>query len=141
MNSLINELRRYPSAIAGVVVILALIGLSIYTMVAIPYNKAITLWRGAGNTWEDVPKNAEPAWVNFFRKSKLPETLILNTQQNIASNSYSIQKTLRKDTETKSTIQVSFAFDYMYDTFPQGLTLYLIPEFTTGRPFITIYWV
>jgi peptide/nickel transport system permease protein len=110
-------------------------------MIAIPYNKAIQLWRGAGNTWEDVPKNAEPAWFNFFRKSKLPETLILNTQQNIASDAYSVQKTVQKDTDTKSTIQVSFYFDYMYDTFPQGLTLYLIPEYKTGRPFITVYWV
>lgn len=140
MNSLITELKRYPSAIAGIFVIVALIGLSIYTVIHIPYNKAIDLWRGAGSTWEDVPKNAQPMWVNLFRGSKLPETLILDTRQNITSKTASIQKTVQKSDGLKSTITIAFAFDYPYDAFPQGLTVYLIPKFNTGRPFVTIYW-
>jgi peptide/nickel transport system permease protein len=140
MKTLFDELKRYPSAMAGLVVIAALICISIYTVIAIPYNEAIRLWRGAGNTWDDIPKNAQPAWVNFFRKSKLPETLILDTQQVNLDKKYSVEKTIQKETGTKSTITISFAFDYMYDAFPQALTLYMTPKFKTGRPFVTIYW-
>jgi peptide/nickel transport system permease protein len=141
MKTILVEIKRYPSAIAGILVIVALIFLSIYTLIAIPYKEAIQLWRGAGNTWEDKPKNAQPAWVNFFRKSKLPETLILDTQQASPNGCCSIQKNIQQDTDVKYTITISFAFDYMYETFPQGLTVYLTPKFETGRPFVTIYWV
>jgi peptide/nickel transport system permease protein len=140
MKNLFAELRRYPSAIAGIMVIAALIGLSIYTVISIPYNDAIQLWRGAGNTWDEKPKNAQPAWVNFFRKSKLPETLILDTQQAYSGEVNSIEKTIQRETETKSTITIDFNFDYPYDNFPQGLTVYLTPKYATGRPFVTIFW-
>ena len=141
MNTIFQELRRYPSAIGGIIVIVALICISIYTIITIPYNEAIRLWRGAGSTWEDVPKNAQPAWVNFLRKSKLPETMVLDTQHVSSADKYGIEKTIQKDTGSKSTITISFKFDYMYDAFPQALTVYLTPEFKTGRPFVTIYWV
>ena len=141
MKTIFAELRRYPSAIGGIVVIAALICLSIYTIITIPYNEAIRLWRGAGSTWEDMPKNAQPAWVNFFRKSKLPETMVLDTQQASSVDKYGIEKTIQKDTGSKSTITISLTFDYLYDAFPQALTVYLTPKFKTGRPFVTIYWV
>jgi peptide/nickel transport system permease protein len=141
MKTLFAELRRYPSAIGGVVVIAFLICLSIYTVIAIPYNEATRLWRGAGDTWEDMPKNAQPAWVNFFRKSKLPETLILDTQQAFAADKLGIEKTIQKDSGSKSTITLSMTYDYQYDAFPQALTVYLTPKFKTGRPFVTIYWI
>jgi len=141
MKAIIAELRRYPSAIGGLVVIVALICLSIYTIIAIPYSEATRLWRGAGNTWEDMPKNAQPAWVNFFRKSKLPETLVLDTRQVSSVEKFGITKTIQKDTGSKSTITITLPFDYVYDDYPQALTVYLTPEFITGRPFVTIYWV
>src|SRR4030042_4718951 len=132
MKSIIAELRRYPSAIGGLVVIVALICLSVYTIIAIPYSEATRLWRGAGSTWEDMPKNAQPAWVNFFRNSKLPETIVLDTRQISSVEKYGITKTIQKDTGSKSTITITLPFYYLYDAFPQALTVYLTPEFKTG---------
>jgi peptide/nickel transport system permease protein len=141
MKTIFAELRRYPSAIGGVIVIAALICLSIYTIITIPYSEATRLWRGAGSTWEEMPKNAQPAWVNFFRKSKLPETMVLDTQKGFSADKYGIEKNIQKNSGTKSTITLSMTFDYQYDAFPQALTVYLTPQFKTGRPFVTIYWL
>jgi peptide/nickel transport system permease protein len=141
MKTIFRELRRYPSAIGGVVIIVALICLSIYTIVAIPYNEATRLWRGAGDTWEDTPKNAQPAWVNYFRKSKMAETMILDSQQEASGDQYKITKSVQNSSTSKSTITISMAFDYAYDSFPQALTVTLIPKYKTGRPFVTIYWI
>ncbi len=50
MKALKNSLReigRYPSAVFGLLIILAICGLSIYTVITIPYNEAIRLWRMA----------------------------------------------------------------------------------------------
>ncbi len=40
------QLRQYPSAIAGALLILFLVLLSLYTVIAIPYSQAIEQWRG-----------------------------------------------------------------------------------------------
>lgn len=141
MKGIFLEIKRYPSAIAGVVVIAALIGISIYTMIKIPYNEAIRLWRGAGNTWDDTPKNAQPVWVNIFRKSKLPSTIVLDTQQVTSVSHEEVEKTIQRESATKSTIIISMKFDYNYASFPQGLTVYLTPKYKTGRPFVTIFWI
>ena len=141
MRAIFAEIRRYPSAIGGAVVIAVLLCLSLYTIISIPYNEATRLWRGAGDTWGEMPKNAQPAWVNFFRKSKLPETIVLDTQKGFSAKKYGIEKTIQKDTGSKFTITLNMTFDYQYDAFPQALTVHLTPKFKTGRPFVTVYWI
>jgi peptide/nickel transport system permease protein len=61
------EFKKYPTAVAGVLVILLLIFGAIYTMIAIPYNEAILLWRAGEEEWYQNPKFAQPKWVNLFR--------------------------------------------------------------------------
>ena len=58
-----RELRRYPSALVGMAIIAALVGLSLYTLVAIPYPEALDKWRG-GEPWRLHPVNAGPAWAD-----------------------------------------------------------------------------
>jgi peptide/nickel transport system permease protein len=53
-----KELLRYPSAIFGLVIILALIGLSIYAMVTIPYHEALRL---NGRTLSDAANCRQPS--------------------------------------------------------------------------------
>ena len=141
MKNLFNQVKHYPSAVAGLVVVALLMIISIYTLVKIPYNDAIRLWRGAGDTWEDNPKNAQPAWVNIFRSKKLPETMILDTQKPVSGIDQEVIKSVQEETDIKSIISISFTFEYAYKAFPQGLTLYLTPEFISGRPFVTVSWV
>jgi peptide/nickel transport system permease protein len=82
---MVTEIRRYPSAMLGVAIIGLLILVSICTVIAIPYKKAVTQWRGDGNIWVNNPKFAQPSWSNWFRKDKLPTTIILDNRKGTAS--------------------------------------------------------
>ena len=59
--NLFRELRSYPSAVAGVSVIVIMVIIAIYAMVTIPYSEAVRLWRGGDNVWLETPRNARPA--------------------------------------------------------------------------------
>ncbi len=137
----ILEIRRYPSAVAGLVIIALLLGISIYTIITIPYSEAIRIWRGGEEEVQDVPKNAQPVWVNFFRKTKLTETIILNTLEDADNANGQVTKVVTTGASGKSVIDITFAFEYLYDTFPQALTLHMTPIYQSGTPFVTATWV
>ena len=52
------EIKKYPSAMAGIALISLLVVLAVYALISIPYTEAITLWRGADNIWIENPRNA-----------------------------------------------------------------------------------
>ncbi|MCX6068101.1 MAG: ABC transporter permease, partial [Chloroflexi bacterium] len=66
----LRAILRYPSALVGMLVILGLIILSIYTVITIPYAEAIRLWRGGEEIWYKNPRQAAPAWFNLFTEKK-----------------------------------------------------------------------
>ena len=41
----LKDLTQYPSAIAGMIMIVGFLVVSVYAMTSIPYNEAIRLWR------------------------------------------------------------------------------------------------
>ena len=41
LRSTLKELTAYPSAVIGLVIVIALVGISIYTLIAIPYEEAV----------------------------------------------------------------------------------------------------
>lgn len=131
----LRELLRYPSAVAGVVIILLLVGLAIYTMIAIPYGEAIRLWRGGEEIWYQNPKKAAPEWTNFFRRKKLPISFTLNSADGTAP------KTISTDAQGNRIIQITYAFDYQYDDFPQEIILYFRSRFTEKQPHVSIRWL
>ena len=67
-----KEFTQYPSAIMGLVIIAALIVLSIYTVIAIPYSEGMRLWRGGEDIWIENPRNARPTLGKFFPKRAPP---------------------------------------------------------------------
>jgi len=71
----LREIARYPSAIFGSLIIFALIVASIVVIVKIPYQTAIDRWRGGEEVWGKNPRTVPPTWTNWFRKSKLVESL------------------------------------------------------------------
>ena len=90
IGSPLRELTRYPSAILGLVIIATLIGVSVYTIFAIPVDEAISLWKPHGSEegrsrWYQNSRNAMPAWVNLFRREKLPETIVLSSKDGSAN--------------------------------------------------------
>lgn len=129
-----RDLRQYPSAIAGVVVIVALVTLAIYTIFAIPYNEAIRLWRGGEDIWQEYPKTAQPEWVNLFSRVKHPKTIVLSSQAGTA------EKTVKKAGDV-SDISIIFKFDYTADTFPQELTVFLNTVFKQKQPHVEFTWL
>jgi peptide/nickel transport system permease protein len=129
----LNELFHYPSAIVGMVVVFLLVGLSIYTVIAIPYQTAITLWRGGEQTWYRNPKNAMPAWTNFFRAKKLPVTLDFNTATQPAL------KTV-KPASLGNSISIRIPVDFNYDAFPTELTVFFTSQYANKLPFVSLSW-
>jgi peptide/nickel transport system permease protein len=132
--SFFKEIRRYPSAIIGLVIIASLILVSIYTVIAIPYPKALARWRGDGNIWDNNPKFAQPMWSNWFRKDKLPSTVIQDSRNGSAA------KVVKAESETMSSITVTFTFDYPYGGFPQDLVINIESKNAKKRPLINLLW-
>ena len=130
----IKEFARYPSAIAGLVIIMALIALAIYTVVAIPYSQGINLWRGGEDIWVENPRNARPSWVNFFSGKRLPKTLVVSTEQGAA-------KTVRPLPGGLRAVEIVLPFDYQYDAFPSEINLFLKAQFNERRPYVSLFWL
>jgi len=132
--STLRDLKSYPSAVVGLVIVLALIAVSIYTLIALPYDEAIRLWRGSEADWYNVPKLAKPAWFNLFTTHDLPETIIVNSQDE------SVEKTVTAKEET-SEISIPLTFDYPYEGFPQEITIYFNVQYQEKAPYISIRWL
>ncbi len=134
LKSSFRELLHYPTALAGVIIILALLGISIYTIIAIPYPKAIELWRGMEADWYRNPKLAGPVWYNWFRKDKLPETIDISTADP------NVQKTVNpgsSSTVTDYTLNIPYNFDSYSDDF----AIYFTSTYQTQPPFVGLVMI
>lgn len=129
-----RELFQYPSAVAGLVIVLLLVGVGIYALIAIPYSEAIRLWRAGVGIWDENPRNAPPAWTNLFRAVHLPETIVLNTANGTASKTVEEMSGMEKFT-------ILMNIDYPYEGFPQELVLYFNSRFTTKQPHVSMTWI
>lgn len=134
LRSFFRELKYYPSAVLGVLIILFLLILSVYAVVKIPYAEAVVLWRGSGETWYHNPKNVPPAWVNFFRRKKLPETIVLDSRQ-----ADGVQRTEQPLGKGKQ-IDLTYTFDFQADEFPSDVVLYFYVQGNEKQPFVTGEW-
>jgi peptide/nickel transport system permease protein len=134
MKNSIKEILRYPSVIAGGVIILGLIILAIYAVVSIPYSKAVSLWRGSEEDWYRNPKNAAPVWVNWFRQDKLPETIDLSSDNPLVTRT-------EKPTGEGKTITLIMPISYDYDGFADDMSLYFKSDFEKRAPFVGLTWI
>ncbi|MBK7950322.1 MAG: ABC transporter permease [Deltaproteobacteria bacterium] len=133
MNALfegLRELRRYPSAMAGLVVIVGFVAMALYAVLAIPYGTALELWRG-GDHWRQHPINARPSWTNWFRAEDLPTTLRVAADDANAVVSQFEGATLRT---------VAIDLDYEYRTFPSELNLFVEARYESLQPFVRLTW-
>ncbi len=128
----IQKLFQYPSAVAGVLVVIALVAVAVYTMITIPYSEAIRLWRGGEEVWYQNPRFAAPAWINYFSNKKYSESFAVNTTDG------QMTKTVTPGSEGISTINMSYEFDYSYDAYPQEMILYLTTTFKEKQPFVSV---
>jgi peptide/nickel transport system permease protein len=130
-----RELLRYPSAILSLVLILLMVAVSLYTMVTMPYNEAIRLWRGSEEDWYKYPRQAAPIWMNAFSDKKQPVSFFLSSTDGTATK----EVETRQDGTEKITI--TYTFDYPYDDFPQDLILYTTSNYSTKKPLVSVLWI
>lgn len=133
-----RELKQYPSALASLILILLMLGASVYTIFAIPYNEAIRLWRGSEEDWYKYPKQAAPEWMNYFSARKQPVSFFLNSED--ASNPQ-VDKQVETRADGSKKYTVTFTFDYAYDEFPQDMALYINSDYASKKPLVSVTWI
>jgi peptide/nickel transport system permease protein len=129
-----QELKRYPSAVIGLVIISALILLAVYTLIALPYDQAVRLWRGGDEVWREYPRNASPEWVNLFNREALPKTIVLSSTRGTAEK-------VVEPTSGGDNIIITFTFDYPYDVFPQDMLVHITSTFNERAPHLMFTWI
>jgi len=134
----IKELLTYKSGIFGIAFFILLVILSFYTIVALPYDQTIRLWRGEGGVWLETPRTAQPYWVNYFGQN-LPETIKRDSSQSGQSGVIKIITPI-PDTNMK-VARISFTFDFSYDSFPSEINIFFSAKYNENSPFLNIYWV
>ena len=138
MKTLTNSFRtlwKYPSAVMGILVILALVVVSIYAMVTIPYHEAIRLWRGGEDIWYQNPKFASPSWINYFSPKKYAQSFAVKTQDN------SLPTEVTPGAQDTSTISANYTFPFNSDYLPQEMILYITSKYQQKQPFLSIEWL
>jgi len=129
----LRELRSYPSAIAGMIILAVFVIFSIYAVIAIPYSQAIAKWRGS-DMWLESPDRAAPLWWDWFTSDRLPRTFIVTLEDERVT----ITEELIGDGMKRLTVVLPF--DYAYDGFPKELQLFHTWTFQTERPRVSISW-
>lgn len=117
------------------VIVAILLGISVYTMFAIPYDEAVRLWRGGESVWYQNPRQAPPAWFNIFSAKKLPVSFAMSSASSQSA------RTVTTDAQGSSEIVDTYTFDFQYDEFPQELALYFTAKFGAKQPFTAITWL
>ncbi len=132
MSRTLADLRRYPSAVAGLAIIGLLVGMSIYTVIAIPYGDAIRLWRGGEQLWLQNPRNAKPVWMNLLPGVNLPGTIVVNSL-GAPRHEEGVSGGVRQ-------IAISLLFDFPYRGFPQELAVFFDAVYAERAPHVTLTW-
>lgn len=131
----LNDLFRYPSAIAGMAMILSFLAVSAYAMISIPYAEAIRLWRGGEGVWYKNPVSAPPAWTNYFRAEKVPESFVMSSADGSA------EKVVTDKGDGMTETVITYPFDYDFDSFPKELAVYFNSTFNEKQPYVSLLWL
>ncbi len=130
----LRQLRQYPTAVIGMIVIGLLLIVSIITPIYMPYREAIRLWRGGETVWREYPRNAAPAWRNWFTSTDLAASVILRTEEGDVEPVY---EQVSADTREA---RFTFEFDFPYDTFPPEVIMFASAQYASKQPFVELLW-
>ena len=130
-----QELRIYPSAIFGLVVITLLIAGSLYAFLVLPYEEIGVDFDQNRSTGGNLrPRTAAPAWVNLFSATPRLSTLLLDEESREATTSI---RTLESGWIEKT---VTIRFEYPYKEIPSDVFLYLDASYAEKQPFVSLEW-
>jgi peptide/nickel transport system permease protein len=125
VSDFIRQFWRLKSGVAGVVILLFLIALSLYAAIAVSL-ESFKQWNNP-NYWIKYPKAAMPSWINFFSPSKEPEHLILRNAV--------IKKGLD---EGVTTLNYSYKFAFNYDFFPSDFMINYAVQYGSTPPVVDV---
>ncbi|MDW8042109.1 MAG: ABC transporter permease [Nitrososphaerota archaeon] len=114
-----------------------LVSISIYTVIAIPYDEAVKLWRAGEQHWLDSPRHAYPTWYSIVLQKRLPETIIVDTSTPRTGSIKVVVPAGEQLRILKS--ELSFRFDY--DDFPSEINIFYKVRYSVSPPQITITWI
>jgi peptide/nickel transport system permease protein len=147
----LSHILGYRPAVVGLAIIAALVGLSIYTLVTLPYDEAMRLWSGEDGNWARTPKDAQPTWINALLKRDLPPNIHLDTRDGApaamgadpagSDRVGEATKTTTAVSEDVTEIILSFSFDYPYGALPDQLVLYVDLETDKKMAHLTLTWL
>jgi len=138
LKKVFKELKNYPTAIIGLVIISLLIIMAVSTVIFFPYSKAKVLWRGDASSSYLNPINARPVWTNIFRKDKWPESFDVDFLDETKVK----REILENDADSskdKVITKMTYSFDYNYGAFPQEMLIYFDSQFYKSKPFVEVY--
>jgi peptide/nickel transport system permease protein len=130
-----QQIKNYPSAVAGLIIIGLLVIASIVVPLRIPYGEAVRLWRGGDDIWAELPRNAWPKWYNWFVEGTLPETIRFSSAE---GDGDPVVEQLSEDT---TEVRYTFEFDYPYDDFPPEINVFANATFSEKQPFVEMLWI
>ena len=128
----LREIRRYPSALAGLIIIGAFVMVSIYTVIAIPYSQAIRLWQPVVGVWQDNARRAPPVWFDWFTKDRLPRTMVIGLDE--------ATLTAEPIGDGMKQVRIVFDFEYNYDGFPSELSVFTEANLEAAKESMSVYW-
>lgn len=129
-----SEIRRYPSAVVGLILIAGLFVLSAYALITLPYDQAVYLWRGGETVWADNPRNAAPALLNWLPGVNLPTTQVIKSQ---APPGIKTEEEIDGLKEVRITLPVNFTFD----GFPKEVNLFFDARYSSAEPYVSVTWI
>jgi peptide/nickel transport system permease protein len=126
-NEIVREFRRSKSGLAGVIMLLGLILMTIYSAAAVPL-ESFRQWNNP-NFWIDLPRAAAPAWTNIGLGYKVPEHIVM-TSKNAAVSS-SVEDGIRIVTH-------SYTVNFNYDAYPSDFMLLYSAKYGSTQPVLQI---
>ncbi|MEM1928680.1 MAG: ABC transporter permease [Thermofilaceae archaeon] len=135
LKGVVKELLSYKAGIVGISLLALLLAISVYAIIAIPYEEAIRMWRGQEAMWIDNPRTAAPEWIEVFVGKRLPRTMRFDSRLQQAGVSKSVIEIPATDMK-KVVITCRFRFDY--DELPSEFNVFLFSNFTGSAPYVRV---
>lgn len=135
-----KEILSYKSGVIGIAILLFLIFLSIYTVITIPYDQAIRMWRGEDRMWIENPRNAVPIWYKYIFGKNIPENIAIDSRD--FGKKLGIVKVISDIPGTNfKKLYIEFTFTYPYDDFPSEINVFFFAKYNMNAPLLYIYWI
>lgn len=126
-------IRAYPTVAMSLIIILSLIGVSIYAVIQLPLSEAIAAWNAGDDVWRYTPELAQPTWTNLFRRENLPETITASLGE-----FETVKEAIRESSWRETTL---LSFEYETTRFPSEAKIFYDIRYDSKRPLLTLTWI